>query len=298
MTEGHAFQGDIPYSIGWALIACALLLPIITLLTKSKESSGRKCSIAVPLCVSIIFGLSMTTTLFPWGSRKFAAACKFLYSIQFPTRMLGPACFLIVVLGAMGLSTLRGNEQFGRLSSLVFSLLLVLGCLEGGVTTSTFMYNAKEEQAVDVSLATSSGVAGGEYLIKGTDLGSLFAEGFKAGNPKATEGVHVSRYEKRGTSMSMYIESSQKGTVTLPAFAYDNYRISDSGGDETLNLGSTQGTENLLTIQVPKGFSGEVQVRYRVPFVWRVAEIISLLGWIGCGVLYANEARLRRRKSI
>lgn len=98
--------------------------------------------------------------------------------------------------------------------------------------------------------------------------------------------------------MSMYIESSQKGTVTLPAFAYDNYRISDSGGDETLNLGSTQGTENLLTIQVPKGFSGEVQVRYRVPFVWRVAEIISLLGWIGCGVLYANEARLRRRKSI
>ena len=167
------------------------------------------------LCVSIIFGLSMTTTLFPWGSRKFAAACKFLYSIQFPTRMLGPACFLIVVLGAMGLSTLRGNEQFGRLSSLVFSLLLVLGCLEGGVTTSTFMYNAKEEQAVDVSLATSSGVAGGEYLIKGTDLGSLFAEGFKAGNPKATEGVHVSRYEKRGTSMSMYIESSKEQSLYL-----------------------------------------------------------------------------------
>lgn len=298
MTEGHAFQGDIPYSIGWALIACALLLPIIALLTKSEENSERKCSIAVPLCVSIILGLFMTTTLFPWDSRKFADVCKFLYSIQFPTRMLGPACFLIVVLGAMGLYALRRNEQFGRLSSLVFSSLLILGCLEGGVTTSTFMYNAKEEQSVDASLATSSGVAGGEYLIKGTDLGSLFSEGFKAGKPKATEGVYVSRYEKRGTSMSMYIESSQKGTITLPAFAYDNYRISDSESNKVLNLGSTHGIENLLTIRVPKGFSGEVQVRYRVLFVWRVAEIISLLGWIGCGVLYAHEARFRRRKSI
>ena len=76
-------------------------------------------------------------------------------------------------------------------------MLLVLGCLEGGVTTSTFMYNAKEEQAVDVSLATSSGVAGGEYLIKGTDLGSLFAEGFKLGIPRLLK-VCMSQDTKRG----------------------------------------------------------------------------------------------------
>ena len=292
MTEGHAFQGDIPYSVGWALIMCALLLPLIYLCEKGKRGKLRAgiSGAGIAAGLGALLCLFMATTLFPWSSERFASCFKFLYSIQFPTRLLAFGCFLLVVVGALGLQKLQRSAQFGNISIALFVVIFSLACLEGGVTTSTFMYNAKAEASFSSLLETSSGVSGGEYLIQGTDLNQVFPDGYKAGQPDSTSGIHVSDYQKQGTSVTLSVNADSQGTVTLPLFAYSNYQLSATPANGAVRLGTTGGSTNLLTISVPNGFSGEIHVQYRVPVLWRVAEALSLLCWVGAGISFLRKS--------
>ena len=299
VPEGDAFQGDIPYSIGWALIAAASVYWLTTLLddrNNNPKRSSQLRSIGAPLSISIVLCLLLTTTLFPWHSQRFAACFRFIYNIQFPTRILAPACMLISILGALGLSRLQTSITLGRYTTPVFTTLLVLCCIEGGVTTSTFTFNAKAESPVSTSLATSSGVAGGEYLIQGTNLAEIFPTGYIDGKPRVSKGINYNHYHKDGTTIDIDIHAKNEGTITLPLFAYNNYQISTSRQSSGLQLSSSHDGENLLTIRVTKAFSGKVRVWYRPPITWRIAEVVSLTGWIGCILFYVlDDTRISRK---
>lgn len=291
--EGHAFQGDIPYSLGWATILFASLPVLLVLLRDSDASVHDHLGIGLPVLLGALLCLVMSTTLFPWGSQWFADHVSFLYSIQFPTRLLGPAGFLLVVLGAIGFLRLEDSSLFKSLSYAVFIGLFLLGCLEGGVTTSTFMFNAKAEPLVSSSLETSSGVAGCEYVIAGTDLNQLFSEGYKSRSPEASDGITYSGYKKNGTSIRLHADAPVEGEIVLPLFAYPNYSVLDNAKAQKVWLSSTGGSTNLLCLHFPKGFSGDVSVWYKVPLSWRIAELVSCIAWTIClGTLFFDRGIL------
>ena len=93
---------------------------------------------------------------------------------------------------------------------------------------------------------------------------------------------------RKGSYMELYCEAgSLDGTVSLPAFHYNGYRVIDEHGVE---YEITNGVNNTIQFTLPAGFSGKVFVDFIEPLSWRFAEIASLLTLIGL-VLYEIKQR-------
>ena len=55
----------------------------------------------------------------------------------------------------------------------------------------------------------------------------------------------------------------------------------------------------MIRITVPDNFEGHLYIRFQEPFIWRLAEVISLLAFLtlACAVLYPHAAKILRRIS-
>lgn len=77
---------------------------------------------------------------------------------------------------------------------------MVLGLMEGGVTCSTYMQNAKPLDSFEqVTLANNNGVMAGEYLPDGTDLAAITDRYPFSSAPHTDGDVSVTEYQKTGT---------------------------------------------------------------------------------------------------
>ena len=75
----------------------------------------------------------------------------------------------------------------------------------------------------------------------------------------------------------MTVEPKTKGTdgkVEVPLLYYPGYKAVDSNGNK---LECLRGTNDVLSIVVPSGYSGTVKIRYKGLAFWKISDIISLI---------------------
>lgn len=287
IAEGKAFVGDIPYSLGWATMGFASLWAMMLVLIGSHDGAWRRTlRWGVPPLVMAVMCAVMTTTLFPWHSDRFRTIVAALATIQFPARLTSYVVTGLILLGGLGYMLLMHDGQFARYANVVFAAVLALGLMEGGVTVSTYMANAKPLAPFEQeTLETNNGVAGAEYLLAGTDWNKVTEEYPTDSMPQVGDGLEVSDFEKTGTEVTFSVHARQSGEVTLPLFAYPHYALDDSSAADGCTMGSTDSATNLLTVKVPEGFDGTVRVSFQPPVIWTVAFVCSAVSAVGVAVV-------------
>ncbi|WP_133125407.1 hypothetical protein [Bifidobacterium parmae] len=297
--ESSAFSGQLPYSLGWATMGFAFLWFVLLTLVRRHDGTFRTTlRWGVPPLVAGMFCAWLTTTFFPWSSERLRPITAILATVQFPARFTSFVVLAMILLGGLGFRLLAADGQFARYANIVFAVLLVFGLAEGGVTVSTYMTNAKALAPFEqVTMAENNGLAGAEYLPKGTDVATL-EERYPAGSlPKADDGVTVTDFSKTGTTVTFAAAARRDGEVVLPLLAYPHYVVETQyTGSADCTLTRTDSATNLLAVKVPRGFDGTVRVRFREPLAWKLAFACSWISAIGMavgGVIVRRRHRTR-----
>ena len=133
------------------------------------------------------------------------------------------------------------------------STALFIGSAEDNATGVTKYYDTAQ-------LDRGAGAIGyGEYLIEGTDTSDLFGINLYKGDLSA---------------------------IDIPKYNYPYYKAFDDSGNE---LAISNGINNRICVSVESSYNGDVTVKFVEPIIWRIAEVISLLGAIGLIVFYKRK---------
>ena len=115
-----------------------------------------------------------------------------------------------------------------------------------------------------------------EYTLPGPKTGVTIDSRIHAG-----EGVEIAQIERDGLAFRAQVSSENGGEIALPLFGYDGYRAELDGQA----LAWTVGADNRLTVQLPAGAQGEMQVHFAGKAIWRAADAVSLLTAAGLAAL-------------
>ena len=78
--------------------------------------------------------------------------------------------------------------------------------------------------------------------------------------------------------------------MDFPLLAYKYYRCIDT---ETLEeLPVSPGTNNMVRVTFPGGYSGTIRIRFEEPWFWRLAEAVSFVAVAAAVALWVFDSKL------
>ncbi len=128
-----------------------------------------------------------------------------------------------------------------------------------------------------------------DYLPSGTDPNKIkenliYAEGISP----------LEAYQKQGTTITCRVSAESEGAyVDFPLLYYKYYRCVDA--DTAQPIPVCAGKNNMVRIQLPKGYSGSISISFVEPWFWRFAEAVSALTAIGI-IISLIWMRAKRRQ--
>ena len=130
-----------------------------------------------------------------------------------------------------------------------------------------------------------------EYLPANLDTKQ---ENFPEGKLWSGDSVEITEREKSGTHyiLSCTNMSDQEQTVELPMTYYRGYEARDKQTGGQILVDSGENCRVRLTLA--GNYSGTIQVEYREPVLWRIAEMISLISVVGIACSFFRERRNQR----
>ena len=226
-------------------------------------------SIKVFTLASIIL-LFVASNLFPWNTvADIPFVGNIVTMVQFPYRYLAVATMMLAIL--LGAIMEYAEEKY---SCKELGTHVVLGAT---FLMSTFFLSSYASEISQVNYVDTAElyynfdvINGGEYLLKDTDSTDLRHDCI-------TENATSVIIGEKGTDMTLAVTTRGDATIEIPRFNYPNYVAMDESG-RCLNI--VTGTNNRIKILVPQAYSGNIQVRYLVPWYFRVAEVISLVAFV------------------
>lgn len=223
-----------------------------------------------------LLALYMTTKYFPWSriqeNETLAKAAAFL---QHPQRILCVAVPCLAMAAAYGYERLKVRTQSTVL------ILLILSALPGMLFLQE--YSSQDIRCYQGEIM-STNTETKEYLYPGTDVTELVSNQYLVSD----ESIEIEAFQKDGTNLSFRYSAGQDGTVTLPLFYYEGYRVECEGEPVTL----FRGDNNRIGITVYQGNEGNVRVFFKEPVLWRMADIISL-----CAIIVSILFLVRNKDS-
>ncbi len=139
------------------------------------------------------------------------------------------------------------------------------------------------------------GLGASDYLLYEDNINSFFTLRYYVIMIYDASTIDASDYQHNGNTISFYVQSSSEEmeSVVLPILCYDNYHAYDENGTE---LEISKDEHNRISVAVPAGYTGQISVIYRYPFIWKVAIFVSattIILMVGYGIYNA-----RRKKSL
>lgn len=249
-----------------ALVWCWLALPI-----RGKETR-RELHIGLWAVAFGVLACWMSTNTFPWQTvGALPVLGRVLTAIQFPGRYLTLATLLFIVAALAGLSLLR-RLQCGRAAAAVLLSASVLGAA---------LFIRDYQSGLDpVYLSDGGQLIYAQY--KNSNMAWFFddlylpdgaqesRDGFVSETVVTTlENVEIT--QQNGVTTLICAETSgQTQHVELPLLYYPGYTV-------TAGQGTVFKTPNgLVGVAVPAGFTGSIQIAFREPKRWLLADMVSL----------------------
>lgn len=286
-------NNEATYGIGILLTIGLLLLVYLLCIHPADCRNNRNFRPAILCLLLSCLLLYMCTCYFPWDAIASlgSVAENVIYSLQFPWRLLAPATVLLVFVLCYAFDV--AGRVFSRQSSLLLAGSLVLLAVNCGWYFFDFSFSGDPYRVYHTSELYTMQMYSYDYLPEGTDPEAIRA------NAVYQEGVSMEEYRRRGTTISCDISAQQEGAyVDLPLMYYKYYRCTDM--DTSQELPVSAGTNNMVRVTFPSGYSGPIQVGFTEPWFWRLAEVVSFLTF-ACVIfllLPKPGTRVRRRFKI
>lgn len=264
-------QGEIPFTVGSVLLLTLVYFLYLWYIGKVKNRQIKVCA------VLSILALFMSTAFFPWDKIQSLGglATKLVSALQYPTRMLGFAALFLSLLACACIDIgckLERKESF----YLYIGTTLVMVVLVTGMFFSTLMSRFTFYKIYEGDAMGNAYLSGKEYLPEGTDENLL-----KAGRYIASEEVSISGVEKNGTKIVFECSNHEniQGYVEVPLLHYKGYQAKTS--EEGTILPVTDGDNHVVRVGIPENYNGSIEVDFVSPWYWRLAEVISMVFWVG-----------------
>lgn len=288
VAEGLGVGKEMTFSLGIVVWAACFLAGYWYINLKKQEEASQ-VGVIVTFGLFGAMGIWMSTPMFPWDSiepllGKFSFIIR---SLQFPWRILPVSSILLICM--IGILTER-LYQYRKMAGMMVGMALagtstLCGAylLSGVVETNNSCYIA------DAGDLDPDDVMGGEYLPTGVDIGTLLSDKQCHG-----ENATVEEYRKaRDGYIVQVAESGKDASISLPLLYYRGYAAWNAETLERLNCYA--GENGRVSVSVPEGMDGEVNVSFRPCWYWRLAEIVSG-GYVVCIIAwYLRKARREKQ---
>lgn len=286
--------GSMPMTVGNAMMLILIGWFLVCVWNKARDRAERKEEyLAVFLSVLCLF---MTRYMFPytWFARKIPLLQFPVHSLQYQWRFLAIAAVLLLWLLCM----MMKKEWIERKKKVFFAGLLAFLAVSQGITfISKLMNDATAIRIYQEAGIDTDNIGFGEYIPVVGDAAeftvSSYQEEYREELAYDAKSVTVEEWhrEKGDIFVSLQNASQEMQQVEVPFLLYKGYRAVTDGGEE---LPVSPGNFARVSVSVPAGYAGTIQVGFREPWYWRVSEVISLLTVI-CIVLYQNGLMKRKR---
>ena len=259
-------------------IASILIIMIVSaMLLKGKFE--KNTSVVARLLILTLLLLWMTTKSFPWY--QLSVMCtpvyRFLANMQFAWHFLDAASLLISLLMVISLRELA-CEGSTNVSYLIMGIVVALTLVQCSLFYQEVIENSNPITAYDKARLPRGGQA--EFSLPDIDENIPYSETTVLMSDDSSTGTIVKR---SGSTIYADIDNPTGGSVKaeFPLWAYKGYKAKASGQ----KLEVTSSDKNKVTVEIPAAFSGEVNVFFSEPLLWRIAELISLCCAACCIVL-------------
>lgn len=292
--------GDMAIGIGLAymLMLALFVWELCCCFWRKKKGLANEGMIqteSVRIFVIFLLCLVMSCYFFPWHAiSKIPVLGSILTPYQFAWRFIGIATFLGVILTMYALKALEKltDRTIKVAAIVVLGTLTLIGSqylMDNKVSDST----ARTKVTSSASIYTAGAVANGEYLFVENSAMAIIDQ---QPVPADETAVSITSYEKKNSRISMECENltDELQQVKVSFLDYKGFVATDKTTGEKLD--TTCDEQHILTVLLPAGYQGTVQVCFRQPWYWRVAEIVSLAVLIALFVCGWKGYRYEKRE--
>lgn len=265
---------EMPYSVGFVLLA-GILLFLYICFQKKKGLSAFSLKLG-KWCLGFgLLSLYASSAYFPWEKiQSISLLNRIVEKIQFPFRFLPFAILFLCIVSAIGIYEFSQSEELRRLLFLVFGFWTA--CSAGFFFSNYFdqaglfvSWNSQMDHVLDTDdmyLFCPEGITPDPAMILTQDTAFLPSDGVSLQNcsRKGTDAAFT--YTKSGEFSGSYVDVSLN--------AYPCFHAYDSQGRQ---LKTAQGEGLRLRVFLPEASSETIVIRYELPFIYRIGDVISLL---------------------
>lgn len=270
-------------------VGAVFLLLVCLLRRLGGRRTGRPSRFFAAFCA---LTLILSTRYIPWNAMLGIPVIGYLIgSWQFPFRWLALSSVLVAFFSAFFCLELTAEE--GLLPKIAVGIAVFIVPLSAIYHVNDITFHSAPVRLYNIETSGTTGVSNGEWLLAGTDVDEIRYHG-----PVAEEGLTWRDYEKKGTSVDIFLEntSGEARYLELPLMGYRGYGIeieeAEKNGASAPVIARERGAHNDLRIEVPGGYRGSIHVSYQGFAIFHVAEAVSLISILA---ILSGEA-LRRRK--
>ncbi len=285
--------GEMPLALGVSLCSGLVLFLIVYIMREKWDLCFGKEMRNAKICLAFgVLAVFLASDLCRWDNliafnRTIA---RLAGMIEFPWRYLAPATLLFTAMTIWTLHIIESNLSI-RACNVIMVSIIGLVVLTEGFFMMDWTDVREEEQVLSESDVDMTRFSSSDYLLLNTDR-----EAYKNRDLLYGDGIENAEfhYDKNGR---YYLNcdnlNEEHSYVDVPVQAYDHYHAYQSDGQE-LVVG--KGENNRIRIMVPGNYQGAICLRYEVPGLWRVCELISFT--TACALFWrmALEWRNRNRR--
>lgn len=280
-------QDSSPAGVGIGLIVALVMFGYLLVTKKMQKLSTSERMLGSVTGAFGILAMIMSLEAFPWDTIHSwgQITATLVSSIQFPHRLLTIAnVCLVTVVGLVAkyfLETESKERVAAFLAGMVCCLLLSnVYLLEDGTDRlgGIKVYNPK-------GMGTGY-ISGAEYLPYGAN-----ASLFMPHAPIPSGDAFVEGYEKQSLGAQAYVMNlgTEEESVAFALLYYKGYQAYDTYSGEELNCYAGDNYE--VTVDVPAGYDGIIEVKFVSPWYWRAGEIVTVVSALSMIVLFVRKRR-------
>ena len=286
----------LPFILGFFLYAYYLFTAAKT----DKQSSLYKLTLlSFWYAVTALF---FSTYLFPYDSLAESGGLgrALVSSLQFPWRFLSLATLFLTICtcfsfkyGFKQLLT-RSNQSENALnlartvSVLLIGLATLISC---AWYYNSFVSTGNPYRVYETYELPSTQLYSCEYLPADTLLNDIVENRYAS-----SDSVLITEVQKQGTTLTCQLANTgEDGYAEFPLMLYKGYVAEHIETGDKFNI--IAGHNNAVRVEIPSGFTGTLQVSFKEPVYWRIAEIVSALSVIALltfGILSCRNKQAKK----
>lgn len=282
-------------TIGWAMLAGAAVFIACLMLHKGLPGKEKKLG-----CFSLAAGIAaciLSTNWFPWNSlERLGRVGELLQVIQFPWRYLSVATIALTFTALCAVSALEKmrRDRHAEKARILFAALSLLGAFlyyQYRIPDTAGAYLGDSSQMMYINHHSNLAYAMDNLYIPGSATQTM--DDFVSDLPTNVEIGSVSKENGVLSVDCAVLDASQEGYMELPLLYYPGYTVLNE------NAATFASAHGLVGVVVPAGYSGTLQVAFREPKRWLLADAVSAatLLALAAGAVYQKRKSPKRRRA-